>query len=99
MKTKLIYPNQKETTSSKNKVLTNLRVKRPDSSSSLTMIWLKRWGICCKDNEIFQSQPVQNWETVSEMLEPSDIPTIYAKEVVEHHLSFQKLIREHVPTV
>jgi len=25
------------------------------------------------------------------MLAPSDNPTIFAKEVVEHHLSFQKL--------
>ena len=36
----------------------------------------------CKDNGIFQSQPFQNWETVSEMLAPSDNPTILAKEVV-----------------
>jgi len=33
------------------------------------------------------------------MLTPSDIPTIFAKEVVEHHLSFQKLIKEPVPTI
>jgi len=33
------------------------------------------------------------------MLEPSDIPSICAKEVVEHHLSFLKLIKELVPIV
>jgi len=33
------------------------------------------------------------------MLTPSDNPVIFAKEVVEHHLSFQKLIKESVPTV
>jgi len=33
------------------------------------------------------------------MLEPSDIPALFAKEVVEHHLSFLKLIKEHVPTI
>jgi len=33
------------------------------------------------------------------MLAPSDNPAIYAKEVVEHHLSFQKLIKVHVPIV
>jgi len=33
------------------------------------------------------------------MLAPSDNPAIFAKEVVEHHLSFQKLIKVHVPTV
>ena len=49
---------------------------------------IKKWGICCKDKGMFQSQPVQNWETVSEMLAPSDNPAIFAKEVVEHHLSF-----------
>jgi len=76
------------------KVLADLRVKQPDSSriqlgisySSLTMIWLKKWGICCKDKRIFQSQPVQNWKTVSGMLAPSDNSAMFAKEVVEHHL-------------
>ena len=63
------------------------------------MIWLKKWGICCKDKRIFQSQPVQNWETESEMLAPADNSTIFAKEVVEHHLSFHKLIEELVPIV
>jgi len=33
------------------------------------------------------------------MLEPSYIPTICVKEVVEHHLPFQELIKEPVPTV
>ena len=37
---------------------------------------IKTWGICGKDKEIFQSQPVLNWETVSEMLAPSDNPAI-----------------------
>jgi len=32
------------------------------------------------------------------MLAPSDNPAIFAKEVVAHHLLFQKLIKEHVPT-
>ena len=94
-------PQLQGTYGSKKKVLADLRVNRPDSSriqlgtswSVLTMIWLKRWGICCKDNEIFQSRPVQNWETVSGMLIQSDNPTICAKGVVEHHLSFQKLIK------
>jgi len=31
------------------------------------------------------------------MLAPSDNPTIFAKEVVEYHLSFQKLIKVPVP--
>jgi len=60
---------------------------------------IKKWDMCCKDKGIFQSQHVQNWETVSEMLTPSDNLAIFAKEVVEHHLSFQKLIKEHVPTI
>jgi len=33
------------------------------------------------------------------MLAPSDNPAIFAKEVVKHHLSFHKLIKEHVSTV
>jgi len=33
------------------------------------------------------------------MLAPSDNPAIFAKEVVEHHLSFHKLIKVPVPTV
>jgi len=33
------------------------------------------------------------------MLIPSDNPAICAKGVVEHHLSFHKLIKELVPTV
>jgi len=33
------------------------------------------------------------------MLAPSDNPTIFAKEVVEHHLSFYKLIKEPVRIV
>jgi len=33
------------------------------------------------------------------MLTPLDNPTICAKEVVEYHLSFHKLIKEHVPAV
>jgi len=33
------------------------------------------------------------------MLAPSDNPTIFAKEVVAHHLSFHKLIKELVPIV
>jgi len=33
------------------------------------------------------------------MLEPSDNPAIFAKEVEEHHLSFQKLIKVPLPTV
>jgi len=33
------------------------------------------------------------------MLIPLDNPAICAFGVVEHHLSFQKLIKEHVPTV
>jgi len=33
------------------------------------------------------------------MLAPSDNPAIFAKEVVEHHLSFHKLIKELVPKV
>jgi len=33
------------------------------------------------------------------MLEPSDNPAIFDKEVVEHFLSFQKLIKVHVPTI
>jgi len=33
------------------------------------------------------------------MLGPSDNPTIFPKEVVEHHLSFQKLTKVLVPTV
>ena len=80
-------PQSEGTLSSKKKVLVDLRVKRPNSSriqlgifcSSLTMIWLKTWGICFKDKGIFQSQPVQNWETVSGMLAPSDNPAIFAK--------------------
>jgi len=95
------------TPGSKKKVLTDLRVKQPDSSriqlgifcSSLTMIWLKKWGICCKGKGIFQSQPIQNWETVSRMLAPSYNLAIFAKEVVEHHLSFMKLIKVPVPIV
>ena len=98
-------PQPQGTPGSKKKVLADLRVKRPDSSriqlgisySYLTMIWLKKRGICCKDKGIFQSQPVQNWETVSGMLAPSDNPAIFAKEVEEHHLPYQKLIKVHVP--
>jgi len=33
------------------------------------------------------------------MLALSDNPAIFDKKVVEHHLSFQKLIKVHVPTV
>jgi len=33
------------------------------------------------------------------MLTPSDNPAIFAKEVVDHHLSFQKLIKEPVHTL
>jgi len=33
------------------------------------------------------------------MLAPSDNPAIFVKEVVKYHLSFHKLIREHVPTL
>jgi len=33
------------------------------------------------------------------MLAPSDNPAIFAKEVVENHLSFQKIIKVLVPTV
>jgi len=33
------------------------------------------------------------------MLAPADNSTIFAKEVVEHHLSFHKLIEELVPIV
>jgi len=33
------------------------------------------------------------------MLTPSDNLAIFAKKVVEHHLSFHKLIKEPVPTV
>jgi len=33
------------------------------------------------------------------MLASSDNLAIFAKEVVEHHLSFQKLIKELVPTI
>jgi len=33
------------------------------------------------------------------MLAPSDNPTIFVKEVVPYHLSFQKLIKEFVPTI
>jgi len=33
------------------------------------------------------------------MLTPSDNPAIFAKEVVEHHLSFHKLIKGHVSKV
>jgi len=33
------------------------------------------------------------------MLKPSDIPAICVKEVVEHYLSFQILIKEPVPTI
>ena len=33
------------------------------------------------------------------MLASSDNPGIFSKEVVEHHLSFQKLIKVLVPTV
>ena len=92
---------------SKKKVLTDLRVKRPNSSriqlgiswSSLIMIWLHKWGIYCKHKIIFQSQPVRNQETVFGMLAPSDNLAIFAKEVVEHHLSFQKLIKVPVPIV
>jgi len=100
-------PQPQGTFGSKKKVLADLRVKRTDSSriqlgisfSSLTMIWLKKWGICCKDNGIFQSQPIQNWETVSKILAPSDNPAIFAKEVVKHYLSFQKIINVHGPTI
>ena len=89
-------PQQQGTLGSKKKVLVDLRVKRPNSYriqlgiswSSLTMIWLKKWGIYCKDNGIFQSQSVQNWDTIFGMLAPSDNPAIFSKEVVEHHLSF-----------
>jgi len=31
------------------------------------------------------------------MLAPIDNPAIFAKEVVEHHFSFQKLIKAPVP--
>ena len=62
------------------------------SCSAPTMIWLKKWGICCKDNEIFQSPSVQNWETVPGILAPSNNPRILAKEVVVHHLSFQNFL-------
>ena len=60
-----------------------IRIQLGISCTALTMIWLKRWGICCKDNGIFQSAPVQNWETVSELLAPSDNPAIFAKEIVD----------------
>ena len=33
------------------------------------------------------------------MLVSSNNTAIFAKEVVEHHLLFHKLIKEHVPTV
>jgi len=33
------------------------------------------------------------------MLAPLDNPTIFAKEVVPHHLLFHKLTKEPVPTV
>jgi len=33
------------------------------------------------------------------MLAPPDNPAIFAKEVVEHHLSFQNLIKVPVPTI
>jgi len=33
------------------------------------------------------------------MVAPSDNPAIFIKEVVKHHLSFQKLIKVPVPTV
>jgi len=33
------------------------------------------------------------------MLAPSDNPTIFAKEVVPHNLSFQKLMKELEPTI
>jgi len=33
------------------------------------------------------------------MLAPSDDLAIFAKEVVEHHLSFQKLIKVLLPTI
>jgi len=33
------------------------------------------------------------------MLAPSDNPAIFAKEVVEQHLSFLKLIKVPVPTI
>jgi len=100
-------PQPHGTLGSKKKVLVDLREKRPNSyriqlgisCSSLTMIWLKKWDICCKDKRIFQSQLVQNWKIVSGMLAPLDNPVIFAKEVVEHHLSFQKLIKVHVPIV
>jgi len=56
-------PQPHGTSGFKKKLLADLRVKRLDSSriqlgiscSSLTMIWLKKWGICCKDKRIFQS--------------------------------------------
>jgi len=49
---------------------------------------IKKWDIYGKDKGIFQSQPIQNWETISGMLTPSENPVIFVKEVVEHHLSF-----------
>jgi len=33
------------------------------------------------------------------MQAPLDIPAIFAKEVLEHHLLIQKLIKVHVPIV
>jgi len=62
-------------------------------------ILVKRCGICWKDKGIFQSQSVQNWETVSGILAPSNNSAIFDKEVVEHHLAFQKLIKVPIPTV
>ena len=60
-------------------ILTDLRVKRPKSSrielgiscSYLIMICSKKWCIYCKGKGILQSLPIQNWETVSRILEPS----------------------------
>ena len=60
---------------------------------------IKKWGICCKDNGIFKSQSIQNLETVSGMLTPSDNPSIFVKELEEHHLSFQKWIKVSIAII
>jgi len=83
------------------KVLVDLRVRRPDSSkiqlgiscSSPTMIWLKRWGLCCKDNGIFQSPLIQNWETVSDPAGWPECKSLATSKVspfgsASHHVSF-----------
>ena len=75
------------------------RIQLGISCSLLIKICSKKWGIFCNGKGILQSLPVQNWETVSEILEPSGTPAMIDKEGVEHHLSCQKLIKVPIPTV